>query len=169
MTSSNNFLTQEKALELFEYRDGLLYWKAQRSSLKQGALAGHKHKDGYSHVCIDRKLYFVHRVIFLMHHGYLPQWPDVIDHIDGNGQNNKIENLRHATASQNMMNRRLQSNNTSGVAGVRWVARSKKWMAYIYLAKKQKCLGFFASMNEAIAARKDAETEHFKNFSTRQA
>jgi len=63
-------------------------------------------------------------LIFLYHHGYLPKF---VDHIDGNKKNNRIENLREATKSQNAMNQKVSTRNTSGIKGVMWHKRDKKW------------------------------------------
>ena len=61
------------------------------------------------------KFYLLHRLIFLVHHIYLPT---IIDHVDGNRTNNSIDNVREATHSQNAMNSKLPSNNTSGFKGI---------------------------------------------------
>jgi hypothetical protein len=80
-----------------------------------------------------------------------------IDHIDGNGINNKWNNLREVTRSQNCRNIKLASNNTSGFIGVRWNEENKKWRALIGIDRKSKHLGYFDNLEEAIMARKNAE------------
>lgn len=105
-------ITQNRILELFEYRDGGLFWKVKPAKqIAVGSKAGCKNSHGYCVVRADGVLYGAHRIIFLMHHGYLP---DYIDHADGNRLNNSIDNLREATASENCYNKSAQSNNTSG-------------------------------------------------------
>ena len=79
------------------------------------------------------------------------------DHINGDGLDNRRENLRVATHSQNMSNRKVQSNNTSGVRGVTWNKNKGKWQVYIKHNKKQYTIGFFSSLDEAKLARKEAE------------
>lgn len=84
-------LTQKYVKELFDYRDGLLYWKERRGSRTIGDEAGHVNNRYYSmYVRIDGKNVSYGRVIFLWHHGYLPVQ---VWHKDGNNLNNKIENL----------------------------------------------------------------------------
>lgn len=97
-------LTQNYLKELFDYRNGNLYWKVRKSyRIKIGDIGGYVRKDGYRHVGIDDKDYKSHRLIFLYHHGYLPK---SLDHIDGNKSNNDIDNLRCATNQENAMNQK---------------------------------------------------------------
>lgn len=87
-----------------------------------------------------------------------------IDHIDGNKTNNAIHNLRLATASQNLMNTGLRSDNRSGVKGVSFVQRLQKYTASIRKNGKIVFLGNFARMEDAVAARKAAETRYHGEF-----
>jgi hypothetical protein len=107
-------------LNTFEYRDGELYRKHGQFAGKAGTV----HHTGYVQVKIGKKNYRAHRIIFAMHHGYLPE---MIDHIDGNILNNKIENLRPANNRQNQFNAKLVSRNKSGIKNVYWEKRSSKW------------------------------------------
>ncbi|MCH6546434.1 MAG: HNH endonuclease, partial [Deltaproteobacteria bacterium] len=68
--------------------------------------------------------YLVHRTVFYLSHGYLPEQ---IDHINGIRSDNRIDNLRGANDCTNAYNRGLQSNNTSGVKGVCWYKSRDKW------------------------------------------
>lgn len=74
------------------------------------------------------------------------------DHVDGDGLNNRRENLRTATHSQNQHNQRIAAHNTSGVKGVSWDKSTQKWQALIKLMGKRKHLGLFATIDEASAA-----------------
>jgi hypothetical protein len=87
------------------------------------------------------------------------RWPEgEIDHINGNRQDNRIENLRDVPRSLNQRNSKLQNNNRSGVSGVFW--RANRWEARIYLVSGQrKHLGRFKTFEEAVAVRKQAEME----------
>lgn len=67
----------------------------------------------------------------------------VVDHINGNTLDNRRNNLRLATTSQNNMNRGRQRNNTSGYMGVSWHAPSKKYQCYIKVNRKHIPLGYF--------------------------
>ena len=151
-------LTQEEAHRLFEYKDGVLYWKERpRSDFKSngshiqwneryakqvaGSIVGK-----YANVSINKIRHQVHRIVFLMQHGYLPE---IVDHIDGNRQNNKIENLRSATHTQNLQNSKLPKHNLSGYKNVGWHKQRKKWRAQIEINGKVKHLGLFTDEHEA--------------------
>ncbi len=86
-----------------------------------------------------------------------------IDHIDGNGLNNRRSNLRVCTRSQNLMNMR-KSKGSSKYKGVHWRKDSKKWRAYIMLNYKQTHLGFFNDETEAAKAYNDKAKELFGRF-----
>lgn len=88
----------------------------------------------------------------------------MIDHVDGNGLNNRKENLRFATHAQNMRNRRIDKRNTTGVTGVYWNKRKSKWQSLIMINGKRKGLGYFRTFDEAVAARKASENEHYGEF-----
>ena len=63
------------------------------------------------------------------------------------------------------MNRKIRSDNTSGIVGVCWNKKYNKWMSYICAYGKRKTLGYFEDINEAIKARKEAEDEYFGEYS----
>lgn len=79
-----------------------------------------------------------------------------IDHINGDGLDNRRRNLRQATTHLNMLNRRIQRNNTSGVTGVCWNARHGCWHSRIRVRGQLRHLGTFHDFNEAVAAREQA-------------
>lgn len=159
-------MTQDEALALWEYRDGRLYWRENRSTnIRAGDKAGCAGRVGprlkYWQLEVGGKAYRAHRIIFLMHHGYLPKQ---IDHIDGNGLNNDIENLRAANHGQNQHNKGTQKNNTSGFKGVSWHKRDKKWQAFIKFDGKKRYLGSFDTPEAAHEAYKAAATKLHKEF-----
>ena len=86
------------------------------------------------------------------------------DHINRNELDNRKENLRSCTRSQNCMNRGIQSNNTSGFTGVSWHNQSKKWCSSITKNKKFCILGYYTSKNDAVRARLKAEAEYYGEF-----
>ena len=90
-----------------------------------------------------------------------------IDHIHGKESkyDNRKSNLRVVTHSQNGMNRDLQSNNTSGVVGVSWFAKTNQWRAHIMVNRKFIHLGLFDKFEDAVKARKQAEEKYFGEFS----
>ena len=90
------------------------------------------------------------------------------DHIDRNPLNNRKENLRKATASQNARNHSINSNNTSGITGVAWDKSKDKWVAYININKKLTRLGTFINKYDAIRARLRAAKEYYGEFSSQK-
>jgi hypothetical protein len=112
-----------------------------------------------------RKFYFgnvtlrSHQVAWLLFYG---SWPDgEIDHRDGDGLNNRIANLRCGTRTQNQRNQRLQVRNKSGVRGVCFHSRTKRWQASIGVGGKRLFIGRFRTVEAAAAARKEAELKYW--------
>lgn len=87
-----------------------------------------------------------------------------VDHINGSGLDNRKENLRICTHSQNHMNSRRQSNNTSGYKGVCFYKRVKKWIAYIKYNKKRVHLGYFNAREDAALAYNEAARKYHGEF-----
>lgn len=86
------------------------------------------------------------------------------DHIDGNRLNNTRNNIRFVTASQNMHNRGLSSNNTSGCNGVYFHKNTGKWASEIKVGNKKIHFGLFATKDEAINTRKQAEIDYYGEY-----
>ena len=140
----------DEANRVFDYVDGDLIYKVRTaSSILVGEKAGTFDAKGYRVVRLFNKQYKEHRVIFLMFNGFFPKF---IDHIDNVKSNNKIENLRACTKSENSLNTLIRATNKSGVKGVCRHKPSGKWRAYIMLNYKQKHLGLFDDINEAESA-----------------
>jgi len=156
-------ITQDKLHTLFSYIDGVLIRKVCRSDHKKiGNFVGSLDKHGYLQVTIDKKSYRVHRLIYLMHFGQLPEF---LDHIDNNKLNNKIDNLRPATKIQNAHNQTLSKNNTSGIKGVYWEKERNKWRAQIRIKdSKVKFFGRFEDIELAKIAVMNARKEHHGEF-----
>jgi hypothetical protein len=135
--------------EYFDYQDGKLIWKQGNSRVKVGRTAGSISGKGYINIKFKQKTYLAHRLIYLYHHGYLPE---VLDHINGFKTDNRIENLREATASQNQHNRVLNANNTSGYKGVTFNKLRNKWQAKVKTNNVYKHLGLFEDIEDAAMA-----------------
>lgn len=143
-------ITQELALQAFDYNDGNLYHKEDKpNQINKGDLAGGIASHGYMQARLGDGRYLLHRIIFIIHHGYLPEY---IDHIDHDRLNNKIENLRECTFSQNRCNTPRGKNNTSGEKGVCWNKESKSWMVRISIMGKRFYLGRYKKFEDAKAA-----------------
>lgn len=114
-----------------------------------GAVPGWTDADGYRVLRVEGRRYFAHRLAWLYTHGSWP--PDQIDHINGQPQDNRLANLRPATAAQNSQNERQAraSNRTSGLLGVTWHKAARAWMAQIKLNGKSSYLGLFDSPEAA--------------------
>lgn len=155
-------LTQEQANSLFHYSDGQLIRTSVISKKnKVGDVAGLLGKRGYLYITFYGKKHYVHRVIWLMHYGTLPK---ILDHIDGNPLNNRIENLRECTDSQNLCNRKISSRNTSGVKGVSWHKLKQKWAVRIGFNKKEYHMGYFDKKEDAINVVLEARKKIHKEF-----
>ena len=153
-------VSQDYLKQLFTYKDGDLLWRGHRKGAKWNAVAGTVNSNGYRRVSVDYKLYYVHQLIYFFHHGYIPK---KIDHIDGDRLNNKIENLREVTDSENMQNARKRTDNSTGFKGVS-LTRNKRFRAYITVNKKQKWLGVYDSPEEAYGKYCIASKQFFGEF-----
>jgi len=153
-------VTQDLVRSLFEYRDGNLYWKVRPSNnRKVGSLAGNLHRRGWIQVYFGGKNHYAHRIIYLHQIGTLP---DLLDHIDGNRANNRIENLRPATNSENLANRCAPKNNTSGYKGV-WVDARRKTNSY-QARCGNKYIGSFKTAEDAAKAHNIAALERYGQY-----
>ena len=142
-------LTKEFLSKLLENKDGFLYRKKDKRRAINGDTVGCLHHSGYIVTKINKKQYGVHRVIFFIVNGFLPE---EVDHIDGDRSNNKIENLRECTRQQNCRNRKISKRNTSGVKGVVWNSSVKKWQAQLTFNGKLNYLGIFNKIKDAKEA-----------------
>jgi hypothetical protein len=151
----------------YDPESGKLFWKTRPTSLfpnKRIANAWNSRFSGKEAFFttgagnlkgrIFGRSFCAHRVAWLLHYG---RWPsELIDHIDGNPENNKIGNLRDVSQSVNMRNMSVRSDSRSGVLGVR-MTRSGTWIARITAEGVNKTLGHFADFDQAVAVRKQAE------------
>lgn len=150
---NNKGLSQDDVKRLFEYRDGLLYWKISFRGTKKGELAGTLRADGYRQVTINSTAYMHHRLVFLYHHGYMPE--NKVDHINRVKSDNRIENLREVSNSCNTINSKNRDGTSSGVRGVYF--ESGKWRARIKARGTVQHLGFTEDFMEAVCLRLAAE------------
>jgi HNH endonuclease/AP2 domain len=148
--------THERVMELFNYdpETGILIRR------KSGKLVGNN-SSGRALVNIDKEILLVHRVIWFYMTG---QWPIQVDHINGRHWDNRWENLREATNTQNSRNSRKGVNNSSGYKGVSYIERLQKYRAYITVDRKQIGLGCYSTAEEAAAVYDKAAEEYFGEF-----
>ena len=154
----------DRCHELFEVVDGELIRKVSAGDMPTGSKAGWASKQASRRRGrIDGKSCLVHRVIFLMSNNYLPKY---IDHVDGNSLNNRDENLREATSSQNNRNKKKFQGCSSKYIGVSWHKQCNKWWAYCRLNGIKTHLGLFLDEVEAATKVDEANREHHPEFST---
>lgn len=160
-------LTQEYVKEIFDYKDGFLYWKISRTvAIKVGQLAGTENPGKYGKrrkigVYPFKKKIYASRIIFLWHRGGLPEF---IDHKDGNPENNLIDNLRPATKAQNNKNCKSAKNSSSIYLGVCFHKMTGRWGASIGLNYKKIHIGLFDDEKSAALAFNEKAKEIHGEF-----
>lgn len=146
----------------YDGESGDFTWIKSRSGVSVGGLAGTKISNGcgktYVVIGFSGKRYVAHHLAWLFTYGAMP--PNQVDHIDGNGINNSISNLRLVTDLENKKNIRLSSKNTSGFVGVHYHSGTKKWRATICVNRKIIHLGLYKEKRDAIKARENANKEY---------
>lgn len=145
-------LSQEDIKAILDYDPGtgVFRWKIQQSnSIKSGDVAGYI-DDGYRKISIFGAEYKAHRVAWVWMTG---EWPvDQVDHRNRDRSDNRWSNLRQATTAENKQNQKIYKNNTSGLTGVTFDKKSKKWLARIGVCGVRKYLGSFDDASSAFAA-----------------
>ncbi len=153
---------RERPRELFANLQAFTAFNTQHANKKAGS--SHASSNGYIRIGLKsvsgkKVMLLSHRVAWLLHTG---SWPTLqIDHINGDRQDNRIENLRQVTQIENHRNKQLNIRNTSGHLGVdyRKDCPNRPWFANIRVDRKIH-LGSYATKEEAIAARKEAERKY---------
>jgi hypothetical protein len=153
--------TLDRLHELFEVRDGNLVRRVTTNPrAKAGDVAGTAHHSGYIQVNIARQLYWAHRIVYALHYGVDPG-DMFVDHINHDRTDNRPENLRLATNSQNLSHRAgPPANNTSGVRGVSWHAAARKWQVHV----KKRFVGLYETLAQAEFAANKARAEILGEF-----
>lgn len=163
---------EEKVEELrkwFMYRDGRLYSSGERGRGRNKLFKGDEipatpNKLGRASLSFNGKTYRYRTVVFAVCKGYIPK---VIDHIDGNPLNNRIENLREASISENSMNRRKSPGRSSRFKGVHKTVRyngTTRWVAQFKINGITNYLGTYKSEEEAKESYNKAARERFGEF-----
>lgn len=145
---------------VYEPDTGIFRWVNPpiKGPAKSGDRAGSVRPDGYRRITINQKHYLSHRLAFLWMTGKLPDL--IVDHINGVPGDDRWENLREVTQSENLQNTRL---NNVGPSGYRGVSKhhTGKWYARININKVSKFLGIFNTPEEANEARLLAEKQYW--------
>jgi hypothetical protein len=163
-----------RTLLYYDLTTGKLYWRYRTSDMCSNsgngaaanaarwnacfggseAFTGQNDK-GYHTGSIYGKTYRASRVIWALFFG---EWPDQVDHINGDKTDNRIINLRKVSHAMNQRNQGRYRNNTTGATGV--LLRENRWLAQIKVSGKMKHLGSFDSFEQAATARKEAELQY---------
>lgn len=163
-------MATEYVRELFDYRNGDLYWRKQvHPHQAMDMPAGRINPGGYRYIRHKGKAYMAHRLIWIWHGLNLPPKPMVLDHVNGDRLDNRMENLRPATIASNGHNSKLKADNKSGVRGVCWCNTYEKWVVQLY-ANKKKISGRFKDFDEAVKFANETRRKlHGEYFSDRVA
>lgn len=144
----------EELRNTFEYHpDGYLIRKSTGKPCGRRA----NQSDGYACVRVGGRALLAHRIIFAIVYGRMP---GEIDHINGNRIDNRIENLRDVSSSENSHNYKRPNTNTSGFTGVCWSTHHQKWKVEIRLNNRRIHIGYFEDFEEAVQARKLAKIKY---------
>jgi hypothetical protein len=155
-------ISQAEVLDIFTYSDGKLLWKISPAyKIKPGSEAGTLRKNGYRVVAYKGKDYRTHHLVYLMFNG---EYPKQIDHVNTVRDDNRIENLRLATNSENQWNKGLNANNTTGYKNIKWVQRLHKYVVAIAVNAKSKHVGVYVTLQDAIEAAANARNKMHGTF-----
>ncbi|ELD7609547.1 HNH endonuclease [Salmonella enterica] len=158
-------LTLNRLKELISYdkSTGLFTWNLGNARAKKGSIAGHLHKNGYLRITIDGKQYRAHRLAWFYMTGTMPE--GIIDHVNTVKSDNRWNNLRIATSTENSLNRSISIRNTSGIKGVHWSKEKNKWLVQITVSGMKFQLGGFKDIELANLVIEDARTKYHGEFS----
>lgn len=158
-------ITADRVRELliYEPETGRFIWRVDRyRKAKAGSEAGKVKSDNRRYIGLDYHEYQASKIAWLY---MLGEWPDfIIDHENRDSSDDRWENLRRASSSENNQNCSLRSDNTSGAKGVSWNKRQQKWHAYFHIRSKMISLGFFEKFEEATEVATFAREFFFGEF-----
>lgn len=165
----NSKIDIQKIKDVLWYNEdtGVLFWKVNRCSVKAGDVAGcirttKRTGKKYVWVVVNRSTHPIHRIIWSMFFGEIPNGMQ-IDHIDGDGLNNRISNLRLVNREMNSQNQhKAHRNNLCGLLGVSFRGEwnlKKPWQARIYVDGRKRSIGHYETKEQAHAAYLEAKRE----------
>lgn len=165
-------LDAERGVLIWKYRDPKTFKTPQAAGAFNKPFAGKVAGSRWPHsrtfrvrITLFRQQLFAHRIIYALYNDIeFLDVPETIDHKDGNGENNRPENLRAATRQQNSWNIGPRDGTFSGVKGVKPSSGSRRWQAVIRVDGKQKNLGSFKEIEDAAAAYRAAALDLHGEF-----
>ena len=149
---AGKILTQERLRQKLIYfpETGLFIWKDLFDKYGFEKIAGTLHESGYQKIQVDRKIYRAHRLAWLYTFGEFPLQD--IDHINRIRSDNRIENLRCVSRSENMLNLDPASSvNKSGFRGLK-KTKNNSWSVRVMVDGKTKYIGTFKDAKQASEA-----------------
>ena len=156
-------ITQEELKKIVNYNPetGIFTWNISKQGIKFGKVAGGIKDTGYVRIKLNGKLYPAHRLAWIYMYG---EYPNIIDHINGKRDDNRICNLRQCSTSQNQWNQKLSKNNTSGSKNVSWIKSRNKWRVQIKVNNIPKHIGYFDDFEFATFVAEEARDKYHKEF-----
>ncbi len=162
--------SQEYLRSILDYDPdtGLFVWRIRSDVPKEwntrraGKCAGCPDHRGYLFIGVNGCIYYAHRLAWLWMRGECP--PDDIDHRDTDKANNKWENLRRGSRSENCANQKASKRNTSGFKGVSLYKKMGTWRAQIMVRRENIHLGYFLTKEAAREAYNKAAKSYFGVF-----
>ncbi|MGP2470895.1 HNH endonuclease [Yersinia sp. 2540 StPb PI] len=159
----SDIISIEELNELLSYNheSGLFSHKTNTTRKRKGEVAGFNN-NGYIRITVNRQVIAAHRLAWFIVNNEDPQ--ELIDHKNGIKTDNRISNLRLATYSQNSMNSKISSLNSTGFKGVRWCERKKRWITRVKINGKKTQLGSFTNINDASNAYCEFAKKHHGEY-----
>lgn len=145
----------------YDSNTGEISWAIGRRGVRKDHVIKTDNGTDYIRFMYKGKLYYAHRVVFWLHHGFLPE---NVDHINGDRKDNRIENLREASKSENQWNRKKCKRNTSGVKGAVWKKDRQVWHCQVTYKNKSHFVGLFKCLDSAKSALENKRNELHKGF-----
>lgn len=165
---SKTILTHARLREALSYNaeTGEFRWrkpnKLSLAGVEAGTITEPRGATRYRRLNIDGTLYYAHRLAWLYVHG---EWPaHVVDHVNRNGLDNRINNLRMARQVENAANQKRRKDNESGCRGVSWCSHTQKWRAQLQHNKRFVNIGRFDTKEAARAAYLEAAKNAFGDY-----
>lgn len=133
------------------------------SRVKAGDIVKTENNKGYLILNFNNKRYLVHRILWIIRNGEIPNSLQV-DHMNGNKKDNSPDNLRLCTHSQNIMNQKVRSDNSSGVKGLHYNISDKLWECYVE-SNRKRCRKKFKEKDDAMNWLKENRLKLHGEFS----
>lgn len=152
------FTWRERDLKWFRRECDQKTWNTRFSGKKAGCTGDNSCGKKYRFIVVFKIMYLAHRLAWLYMSGSFPKHE--IDHVNGNGRDNRFLNIRDVSRSDNHKNTRIPATNTSGLVGVVWDKSRNKWAARIKVNRRHINLGRYEDWFEAVCARKSANLKY---------